>query len=89
MWEQPGDVRRMLDQLLRSEFARDVDPGRVSVVGFSLGGASAMLLAGARVEMDRFRVFCETHDDGACWAFRRHFEVHGRCVLRKGGPKSR
>jgi predicted dienelactone hydrolase len=85
MWEQPRDVSWMLDQLLRPEFAGVVDPGRVSVVGFSLGGASAMLLAGARLEMDRFRMFCETHDDGACRAFRRHFGSMDAAYLARAG----
>ncbi len=85
IWEQPGDVSRMLEQLLRSEFARYIDPGRISVVGFSLGGASAMLLAGARVEMDRFRAFCKTHDDGACSAFRRHFGSMDAAYFARAG----
>ena len=73
VWEQPEDVRALITQLERSEWSGRIDPGRIAVVGFSLGGASAMLLAGARLDFERFPAFCKGHADGACEAFRGHF----------------
>ena len=74
VWRQPEDVRALLDQLGKTSWSALVDPGRIAVVGFSLGGTSAMLLAGARLDFARFPAFCATHDDGECRAFARHFD---------------
>jgi predicted dienelactone hydrolase len=73
VWEQPEDLRALITQLARSEWSARIDPKRIAVVGFSLGGASAMLLAGARLDFERFPAFCKSHADGACEGFRRHF----------------
>lgn len=73
VWTQPEDVRHLLDTLLASSWGTRIDPRRIASVGFSLGGASAMLLAGARLDFERFPTFCQTHDDGACRAFAHHF----------------
>jgi predicted dienelactone hydrolase len=73
IWEQPDDVRAMIDQLTSSEWSRYIDPGRIAVAGFSLGGLSAMLLAGARLELQKAQGFCKTHHDGACEGLVPHF----------------
>lgn len=74
VWTQPNDVRHLLDTLLASDWGVRIDRQRIASVGFSLGGASVMLMAGARLDFERFPAFCETHDDGACRAFARYFE---------------
>lgn len=74
VWTQPADVRHLLDTLLASRWGARIDRQRIAAVGFSLGGASAMLLAGGRLDFERFPQFCKTHDDGACRAFARWFE---------------
>ena len=73
VWEQPDDVHAMLDQLAASSWWKHVDPERVAVIGFSLGGASAMLLAGARFDFAKVPVFCKTHEDLACTSFASMF----------------
>lgn len=73
IWTQPEDVQAMLDQLLVSDWSRFIDQQRIAVIGFSLGGATAMSLAGARLHFERFPAFCVNHDDGACQAFRHLF----------------
>lgn len=70
VWEQPADVRAMIDQLAASDW---IDQDRIAVIGFSLGGVSAMLLAGARLEFAQVPAFCKTHRDGACEGFEHHF----------------
>lgn len=75
VWNQPNDVRHLLDTLLASPWGSRIDRQRIASVGFSLGGASAMLLAGGRLDFERFPEFCKTHDDGACHAFSRYFEA--------------
>lgn len=73
VWTQPHDVSQLLDSALASPWGRRIDPQRIASVGFSLGGATAMLLAGGRLDFKRFPEFCKTHDDGACRAFVGHF----------------
>lgn len=73
VWTQPLDVSHLLDQLLASDWAERIDDQQVAMVGFSLGGATAMSLAGARLQFERFPAFCRVNDDGACAAFRHHF----------------
>jgi predicted dienelactone hydrolase len=41
--------------------------GRVGVAGFSAGGFTALVSAGAKVDMNRFLAFCKSHPtDGVC-----------------------
>jgi predicted dienelactone hydrolase len=83
VWTQPADVRVLLDQRGRTEWSARIDRDRMAVVGFSLGGASAMLLAGARLDFARFPEFCRTHNDGACDAFSRHFGTFDAAFLER------
>jgi predicted dienelactone hydrolase len=44
-----------------------LDLGRVGAAGFSAGGYTALVSAGARIDMRRFRAFCLAHPtDGVC-----------------------
>jgi predicted dienelactone hydrolase len=48
-------------------FGAHVDPSRVGVAGFSAGGFTALVAAGARVDPPRFVRFCQANpDDGVC-----------------------
>lgn len=69
IWTQPEDVQVLLDEILRSDWGPYIDEQKMAAIGFSLGGASAMSLAGARYHFESFPLFCATHDDGACAAF--------------------
>jgi len=40
-----------------------IDPARIGVAGFSAGGYTALMLAGARPRFDRFISFCDQHPD--------------------------
>lgn len=83
LWTQPDDVSLMIDQIMKSEWADSIDPDRISVIGFSLGGSSALMLAGARLQLEKFQTFCEMHDDGACRAFRQHFPTMDEAYFAK------
>lgn len=62
LWERPRDVSRLIDQLLSSSsLSASIDPERVFMAGHSLGGFTAMLLAGARYDADRFDGYCAGH----------------------------
>ena len=73
VWTQPQDVSHLLDQLLASDWGERIDVKKIAVAGFSLGGATAMSLAGARLQFERFPTFCANNNDGACSAFRQYF----------------
>jgi predicted dienelactone hydrolase len=58
------DLRGALDAVLADPvFGAHVDRDRIGVAGFSLGGYTALLLAGARPELARFSSYCR--DTGA------------------------
>lgn len=73
IWRQPQEVGQMLDAVLSSPWSVRIDATRIAVVGFSLGGTAALSLAGGRLDFQRFPRFCQSHDDGACRAFRARF----------------
>jgi predicted dienelactone hydrolase len=64
IWERPADLTALLD------FAEDglplgmrADMSRVAAMGFSLGGHSALSLAGITVSKAQFIAYCETYPD--------------------------
>jgi predicted dienelactone hydrolase len=65
-WERPKDL-----QLALAEAAKDpvigphMDMGRVGVAGFSMGGFTALVAAGARIDLARFDRFCKEQPDEA------------------------
>jgi predicted dienelactone hydrolase len=53
MWERPRDISVVLDKMLvDKEFKTRLDTSRIAVAGFSLGGATAIWLAGPIFNMD-------------------------------------
>lgn len=64
--ERAADLTAALDQLLADPvFAGHVDPERISAFGFSLGGATALNLAGARMDRGLYRAYCAERGDSA------------------------
>ncbi len=58
-WERAGDLKAALDFLLADPtLASHIDPKRIGVAGFSLGGFTGALEAGARADFDQFIRFC-------------------------------
>ena len=72
-WDQPRDASFMLGALLRSRFAGHIDQARLYAVGYSLGGYSALALAGVRLDMRTYPDFCAAHDDASCSYFKPAF----------------
>ena len=53
--------------IIRAGFGPLIDANRVGTAGFSIGGTTALALAGARIDPDDFDAFCRAHPaDGVC-----------------------
>lgn len=67
-WERATDVSRVIDRILAdSLFGPRVDAGAIGVAGFSLGGYTALALAGARTSVATPETFCRSADrDATC-----------------------
>lgn len=67
-WDRAEDLRAALNAAEQDQtISPHMDLSRIGVAGFSAGGFTALLAAGARVEPGRFQRFCQSNpDDGIC-----------------------
>jgi predicted dienelactone hydrolase len=67
-WDRPGDLRAALEAAEADPaIGPHIDARRVGVSGFSAGGFTSLVAAGALVDMNRFLAFCRAHPaDGVC-----------------------
>ncbi len=74
-WERPGDLATALDAAKSDPtISPHLDLNRLGAAGFSAGGFTSLVEAGARVDFERFLKFCDAHpDDGIC-APQREFQ---------------
>ena len=64
IWDRPADLTAILDHMVSNPPANlSVDMTRVGVIGFSLGGHTALAMGGARVSKAAFVSYCD--DDPA------------------------
>ncbi|MEM8822426.1 MAG: alpha/beta fold hydrolase [Pseudomonadota bacterium] len=68
LWERPQDITRLIDYATGSgAMAAPVDPDRIFMAGHSLGGFTAVALAGARYDAAGLERFCDaTQGDLVC-----------------------
>ncbi len=71
MWERPKDMSRVIDHVLATpELSALVDPARIFMAGHSLGGFTAVALAGGRYDAERFDGMCgRSPDELVCGIF--------------------
>jgi predicted dienelactone hydrolase len=63
-WLRARELSRALDTVLADPtFGPHVDRERIGAAGFSIGGYTAIALAGARVDVSQFESYCEAHPD--------------------------
>ncbi|NVK75711.1 MAG: dienelactone hydrolase family protein [Oceanospirillaceae bacterium] len=60
LWERTHDLSTLISFLTSDDKWHEyVDVNRIGVIGFSLGGAAAMEIAGARADLDDYVHYCE------------------------------
>ncbi|MFK7763368.1 MAG: alpha/beta hydrolase family protein [Roseobacter sp.] len=60
LWERPKDISRVIDHALAAPALTDlVDRDHIYMAGHSLGGFTAVALAGARFDATQFQSFCD------------------------------
>lgn len=67
LWERPRDITRLIDHIIADpKMGALVDRDRIFMAGHSLGGFTAVALAGGRFDPARFAAHCATSADLAC-----------------------
>ena len=60
LWLRPGDVGATLDAMIEGgSFSDHVDADKVGVLGLSMGGGTALVLAGGRIDPMRLAGYCD------------------------------
>ena len=82
-WDRAQDLQAALEAVKADPtIGPHLDPARLGVSGFSAGGFTTLVSAGARVDMARFQAFCAQHPtDGVC-APQKEFVVTPEDVQR-------
>lgn len=59
IWQRPQDMSRAVDRMMGDgEWRARIDPDRISGVGFALGATAALSVAGAPMDVGRYRQSC-------------------------------
>ena len=67
IWQRTGDLSTVIDGLTADPaWSAIVDKDRIGVVGFSLGGAAAMEIAGARASLEDYARYCDSYTKWDC-----------------------
>ncbi|WP_018238408.1 alpha/beta fold hydrolase [Ensifer sp. BR816] len=67
LWERTQDLSAVIDGLATDPLlSSGIDKDRVGVVGFSLGGAAAMEIAGARADLEAYARYCDAYKKWDC-----------------------
>lgn len=65
VWDRPQDISLLIDALLEDvRWAAHIDPNRISVVGHSSGGYTAMALGGAVFQPQQMKAYCSGSERG-------------------------
>ncbi|ACP23660.1 hypothetical protein NGR_b22150 (plasmid) [Sinorhizobium fredii NGR234] len=67
LWERTQDLSAVIDRLATDpQWTAIIDKDRIGVVGFSLGGAAAMEIAGARANLEAYARYCDIYKKWDC-----------------------
>ena len=89
IWEPPQDMSSMLDAISASPaLQRIVDFNNITAIGFSMGGHTALALAGVKARVAAFAQFCDDHKDSpnCIWFDRGNELIKGHVDLHRLDP---
>ena len=69
-WNQAKDVSFLIDSISASPFGKYIDNNKITVIGHSLGGYTAMALSGAILDLGEYYEFCKINFDKSCGYFK-------------------
>lgn len=62
IWERTGDISAVITALSADpQWKASIDPARIGMLGFSLGGTTVLELAGARADLSGYIRYCAEH----------------------------
>ena len=89
VWKQAKDVSFLITQALNSKFKNNIDKDKIYVLGFSLGGYTALALSGAKLDMSTYKEFCAKYNDKACEYFKDATSIINKDYLKKSSQNLR
>ncbi|MGE6782048.1 alpha/beta hydrolase family protein [Ensifer adhaerens] len=67
LWERTADLSAVIDKLTGDdEWNKFIDADRIAVLGFSLGGSTAMEISGAQASLDAYARYCDSYKKWDC-----------------------
>jgi predicted dienelactone hydrolase len=88
LWLRPADISATLDALENQPFFEDhFEAGKVGALGLSMGGNTALALAGARIDPMRLASYCDTDalNPSLCgWARQSGVDLHAMDMQSAG-----
>lgn len=61
LWMRPADITETLNSILKNEFFKDhIERDEVGMLGLSMGGGTALAIAGARIDPVSLSRYCDT-----------------------------
>lgn len=88
LWLRPTDISETLDAIVADPFFEDhLDTARVGVLGLSMGGNTALALAGARIDPERLASYCDTdaRNPSLCdWVTQSGVDLHAMDMTPAG-----
>lgn len=67
LWERTADLSAVIDKLTSEvEWKGVIDAERIAVLGFSLGGSTAMEMSGAEASLDAYAGYCDSYRKWDC-----------------------
>ena len=88
LWLRPADISATLDAVEKLPvFENSLEPARVGVLGLSMGGGTALALAGARIDPVRLAGYCDTgaRNPSLCgWVRQSGVDLHAMDMKQAG-----
>ncbi|MBE1206573.1 alpha/beta hydrolase family protein [Aminobacter carboxidus] len=67
LWQRTADLSAVIDAMTGdSAWSNIIDADKIGVVGFSLGGAAAMEISGARANLEAYASYCDSYRKWDC-----------------------